>query len=109
MKIHSRRRTIYLAGPMKGLPEHNYPAFHRAAALLRERGHEVYNPAEYPFDGPREQFPIREAFAAYTAFICGKACSIALLPGWRNSVGATAEHALARAVGLEVFELEDVP
>lgn len=107
--MHTRRRTIYLAGPMKGLPDRNYPAFNSVAATLRDHGHEVYNPAEYPFDGPREQFPIREAFAAYTAFICGRACSIVLLPGWRNSVGATAEHALARAVGLDILEWEGAP
>ena len=102
-------RTIYLAGPMKGMPDRNFPAFNRAAAILRANGHEVYNPAEYPFSGPRDEFPLREAFAAYTSFICLRATTIALLPGWRNSVGATAEHALARVLGLEIMEWEGEP
>lgn len=102
-------RTIYLAGPMKGLPDRNHPAFHRAAVILRGHGHEVYNPAEFPFDGPLSEFPLRQAFAAYSAFICLRATTIALLPGWRNSVGATAEHALACAVGLEIMEWEGEP
>lgn len=37
---------IYLAGPMRGYAEFNFPAFHAAAARLREQGHTVFNPAE---------------------------------------------------------------
>ena len=29
---------LYVAGPMTGLPDYNYPAFDGAAALLAERG-----------------------------------------------------------------------
>ena len=101
-------RTIYLAGPMSGLPDYNYPAFYRAAAELRAHGHEVYNPAEFAPDR-RDAFPLREAFAAYTAFLCRRATTIALLPGWRTSLGAVAEFALARALGLEIVEWGDEP
>jgi hypothetical protein len=37
---------IYVAGPMRGIPEFNFPAFHDAAARLRNEGHVVFNPAE---------------------------------------------------------------
>jgi hypothetical protein len=102
---------IYLAGPMAGYPERNYPAFMRAAKALRDLGYEVYNPAEYEanerFKGQedRSEFPLREAFTEYTNYILNRADIIALLPGYENSVGATAELSLARVVKLKEIYL----
>lgn len=102
---------IYLAGPMAGYPERNYPAFMRAAKALRDLGYEVYNPAEYEanerFKGQedRSEFPLREAFTEYTNYILNRADIIALLPGHENSVGASAELALARVVKLKEIYL----
>ena len=39
-------KSIYIAGPMTGLPEWNFPLFHRAAKAWRARGWLVVNPAE---------------------------------------------------------------
>ena len=92
---------IYLSGPMTGYPDYNYPAFNAAAAALRAYGHRVYNPAEFPHDG--DSFPMRRAFAAFSAFICLEADTIVALPGWEKSRGANAEMALAHVCGLEVY------
>lgn len=37
---------IYIAGPMSGLVDFNFPAFHKMAASFRAQGFEVVNPAE---------------------------------------------------------------
>lgn len=116
---------IYLAGKMTGLPHFNFPAFFEAADELRFAGHEVFNPAEADVsrygeslwrDNPtgcpalaaqEHGFNLREALGMDLAWVCAHADAIALLPGWRNSKGATAEHATAVALGLEVIELSE--
>lgn len=114
---------IYLAGPMRGIPLFNFPAFNAAAKALRDLGHEVFNPAERDNEhhgtdisagnltGSEEEakekhgFSLRDALAADMEFICRHADAIALLPGWRQSTGAKAEHAAASALGLEEIQL----
>lgn len=112
-------KTIYLAGPMRGIREFNFPAFHAAAATLRAQGHSVFNPAERDEqahgkgvnasptgnldDIKHTGFSLREALAADSEFICLHANTIALLPGWENSKGARAERALGEALGHEVI------
>lgn len=107
------KKVIYISGPMTGLPGWNYPAFHRAAAALREAGHQVMSPAENFRNGiswtDGEPYPMRDAFSVSTAFICREATHIALLPGWRRSKGVEIELGLARYLGLDVIELEIAP
>lgn len=104
---------IYVAGPMRGIPEHNYPAFIAATADLRAQGHEVFSPVEWDIKthGPSGcnagEFDLRAALAADLEWICRSADAVALLPGWENSKGAQAELATARAIGLVVVEIAD--
>jgi len=95
-------RRIYIAGPMTGLPEHNFPAFHAAAERLRKAGWEVVNPAEN-FGGrtdlPRERY-LREDVAQLV-----RCDAVALLPGWEESRGAKLEYLLARELGLKVIDV----
>jgi len=114
---------IYLAGPMRGIPEFNFPAFHSAAAMLRSQGHFVFNPAERDNEKhgtdiskgnkngdellatKQHGFNLREALNDDLSFICLEADAVVLLPGWMNSKGATAERATALALGLKVIYL----
>lgn len=117
---------IYLAGPMRGIPEFNFPAFHSEAARLRAEGHTVFNPAERDIAkhggvdiskgnasgdndiaAAQHGFNLREALADDLGFICLEADAIVLMPGWENSKGANAERATALALGLLVVVLEE--
>lgn len=98
---------IYLAGPMRGYPQSNFPAFNAAANVLRHDGHNVFNPAENDDLMEKQGVPltIRRCLEIDLAWICREADAIAMLPGWEKSTGATAERAAAIALGLEVIEL----
>lgn len=96
---------VYLSGPMTGLPELNYPAFHEASNRLRAAGAGVYNPAEWEENNNAGVFNLRLAFMDYCHFIIREADIVVVLPGWENSPGATAETALAQAIGLPVVEV----
>jgi len=112
---------IYLAGPMRGIKDFNFPAFYKAAYILRDMGCEVFSPAErdtrehgHSFfasetgnlsDISDKGFSLREALAKDLNWICKHADAVALLPEWEQSKGARAERATAEALGLEIIEL----
>lgn len=111
---------IYLAGPMRGIKDFNFPLFHATAAELRKQGHEVFNPAEHDenvygvgfnksengFFGDIPFFNIRSALLFDLMELIQNCDTIALLPGWENSSGAKAEYWAAKAIGLKVIELK---
>ena len=41
---------IYIAGPMRGYEDYNFPAFDAAAEILQAAGNEVVNPAQMDRD-----------------------------------------------------------
>jgi hypothetical protein len=106
----SPNRRIYVAGPMSGLPELNYPAFHEAAARLRAKGWHVENPAENPD-------PHVDASCHWTAYMrmglsqVATCHAIYMLPGWQKSKGASLEYMVAQQLGMQILihdQQEDV-
>lgn len=91
-------KRIYIAGPMTGLPDFNYPAFNTAAERLRALGFDVENPAENPE-------PHCGSWLGYMRMAIRQLAQcdgVALLPGWQESRGARIEHQLATQLGLTV-------
>jgi len=94
-------QRIYIAGPMTGYPDHNFPAFCEAAKRFREAGWEVVNPAEN-FGGDTS-LP-REAYMRCNIAAIAQCDAIAMLPGWQNSRGATLERDVAIECGLALYD-----
>lgn len=111
---------LYISGPMRGVPAFNFPAFKRAAQVLRKMGHEALCPAERDEQEGFDPsglcgfenlsglgFDLRKALAEDCRMICEEADGVLVLWGWQHSSGARAEVALARALGLPVVQLSD--
>lgn len=95
-------RRIYLSGPMSGYPEYNYPAFHQAAAALREWGYSVCSPAETS-DWLGELS--HEDYLRFDIARVLEADEIRTLPGWERSQGALAEIYTAIRIGTPVLDM----
>lgn len=91
-------KRIYIAGPMSGLPELNFPAFHAAAAELRAQGYDVVNPAEINAD-PTAGWVACMRLDIAQLVTCDQ---ILLLPGWESSRGATLERHIAQMLEMPV-------
>lgn len=90
--------TIYISGPMSGLPGLNFPAFHRAAKYLRSKGYEVVNPADFGQQHGLEWSDyMRKDIAALVD--CDE---IYLLAGWQQSKGASLEVHIAHTLGMRL-------
>jgi hypothetical protein len=105
---------LYLAGPMRGYPKWNFPAFDRWTSDLRTWGYEVVSPAELDraagFDEDLD-VPLPDGFveAALRRDIEAllRVDAIALMPGWRTSSGVAIELTVAMALGLPPYEVCD--
>ncbi|AOK00370.1 DUF4406 domain-containing protein [Burkholderia vietnamiensis] len=95
---------LYLAGPMSGYPELNFPAFNAEASRLRGLGFQIVNPAEINANSGADWLSCMRADIKQLVDCDG----IALLPGWERSRGANVEHVVARGLGLRVYQAHHV-
>lgn len=99
-------RSVYIAGPMTGLPEFNFPAFHKLADILRKAPYSltVFNPAEN--EAGRTDLPRPVYMRKDLDYVVNHADALVVLPGWRKSTGATLEVAVARECGKPILDSE---
>lgn len=93
---------LYLAGPMTGYDDLNFPQFHHVAGQLRALGFDVVNPAEINVD-PKSGWQDCMRADIQQLVTCR---AIALLPNWQQSRGACLEHHIAQALGMHVAHIE---
>lgn len=111
---------FYLAGPMTGIPQYNFPAFDRAAAALRKKGYRIQSPAE--LDSPEERvramasadgspgdygnnwrWPLRrDADIVMNDDCIGVIC----IEGWEASRGAKLETYIAEAFDKPIYRVD---
>lgn len=94
---------IYVAGPMTGLPEFNYPAFRTATEELLARGYDVEDPSRNENPTPGDYHGWLRAGLAQLI----RCDAVALLPGWEESGGARLEVNVAATLGMRVAPLAD--
>lgn len=112
---------IYIAGPMTGIPQFNFPAFDTARDRWRSWGWDVVSPADMDRRWWREKFneefdvnnpdpriiaggDIYDEWLRMDVAEIATCDAIALLPGWQNSKGVAKELAVANLLKLEVWD-----
>ncbi len=101
-------RSIYIAGPMSGLPNNGYDAFNRKATQLREAGWIVVNPAEMDLEAgldPDREFTRFDYMQAARRDLAAVASvdAIYMLHGYELSPGGCWEWARAKELGLDIY------
>lgn len=94
---------IYVCGPMRGHPEHNFPAFERAAAELRAMGFVVVSPVDVGRMFANDPDVHGSEYLREDLLHLARCQAIALLPGWETSVGARCEVGVALTLGLPFY------
>jgi len=111
-------KSIYIAGPMRGITFYNFPAFDAARDALEAAGWEVVSPADMdrnvdgfdpatrPVDFDWNRMPAQVDFGDCVTrdLDAVRYCdAIFMLEGWQESKGARAELAVADWLGKEII------
>lgn len=106
---------VYICGPMRNVPEDNFPAFDEAKKLMLAKGFNVISPADIDRASGDKQsqdqltFFLRDMFSL--AFLKKAQQSqlrngVMLLNGWSFSVGGAAEFHSARWLELQIYDFK---
>jgi len=111
IKESGYKGRVYIAGPMTGIIEYNFPAFHAAAAAWRKEGWEVVSPAEMDeeidgFDAKADKALSHSHYMRRDLPEVAGCDAIALLPGWEGSKGANNEITVGEMCGLDFYDAQ---
>lgn len=111
---------FYLAGPMSGHPQFNFPTFYKAAEILRNDGYNIVNPAELDEEIERHEAlkspdgahgsldhvkTWRQCLRRDVDIVLDDNCvGVILLEGWEQSKGARMETYNAAAADVPLYE-----
>lgn len=106
-----KKQRVYIAGPMRGYPQFNFPLFAAVTKLWRELGWDVVSPAEEdvkhdgvdPLQGPTSELPFSHYMHRDIQILLG-VDAIAFLPAWENSRGARIEYVVGKALDLKMYD-----
>ena len=104
----------YIAGPMRGVENFNFPAFMEAHAHLAatHAATSIFNPAyEDKWMGYTSQemdvMSLKDFLKRDIPALLYSS-NVLVLPGWRNSEGASLEVTIAQRVGIPVYEYDGI-
>lgn len=108
---------LYIAGPMTGVKDWNFPAFFEAEEQLEYLGYSVENPARHDGNTVEEALakvgtaenPVEkwEFYVKRDLKYLLECAGVVLLPGWQESKGARLEVHIAKQLKMPLFILRD--
>lgn len=96
---------LYVAGPMTGIEEFNFPAFRAATAQLEAAGFDVLDPSRHGGSGG-PGYDWRDYMRLGLRDVLD-ADGVAVLPRWTKSRGANLEVQVAQTLGMPVRSVEE--
>jgi len=101
-----KKPKVYISGPMSGIEDHNFPEFDRVAAILRDGGCDVVNPADISRN--LEEWckmrnmapPTYDQYMAVDLDAMDECECVVYLKGWAGSEGAKRELDKSLAISL---------
>jgi hypothetical protein len=122
-EVVMKKPRIYIAGPMRGLPFYNFPAFDKACTDLNQQGFWAVSPADLdrtlygmdPWELPEGHnwhehpawMPDEEEVLRTDINVLRTCDAVLLLTGWQNSEGAKRERKEAFEHGIGVDDNMD--
>ena len=109
-------KKVYIAGPMRGIKDFNFPAFDAARDLAKSLGYDPISPADIDREEGFEGIGLNGRDDEWVGTLSKEATiqrdidaikvsnAIALLPGYEKSSGATVELSLARFLDKEILD-----